>query len=120
MDRPAIVLLVDDDALVVRALLRSLASDAYDVISAYTVANARLILRTICPHVKVVLITDIYLKDGNGLELEKEARALRPQIRTLFTTGGDVPPGEELRTFLKPFNNLQLRRRILTELASIA
>jgi ActR/RegA family two-component response regulator len=118
MYRPAIVLLVDDEPLVVRALLRSLSSENYEIIPAYSSAEALVVLRTIAAHVKVVLVADLNLKDGNGLDLAREAAVIRPQIRTLFTTGGDAPPGEEHRTFLKPFNNLELRRRILVELAS--
>jgi ActR/RegA family two-component response regulator len=119
MPRPAIVLLVDDDVMVVRALLRSLASEVYDLIPAHTSTEALLVLRTIGDHVKVVLIADLNLNKALGLELVDSALKIRPQIRTLFITGGNAPPGEEHRTFLKPFNNLELRRRILIELASI-
>lgn len=119
MSKPAIVLLVDDDRMVVSALLRTLASESYDIIPAYTPADALNALQAIGPRVKVVLIADLNLQVGNGLDLAYKAELIRPQIRTLFTTGGDIPPGEEHRTFLKPFNNLELRRRILLELASL-
>lgn len=117
--KPAIVLLVEDDKLVARALARILNSAAYDLIIAHRAADALLALRSIGPRVKVVLIADLTLPDGNGLKVAEEAALIRPQIRTIFTTGGTAPPGEEHRTFLKPFNNLELRRRVLLELASI-
>ena len=51
------------------------------------------------------------------LELAAEAERINPQIRVLFVTGGEPPPGEEHRTLVKPFETLDMRRRILFELA---
>jgi len=119
MSKPAIVLLVDDDLMVVRALVRMLNSANYDIIVSYTAADALMSIRAIGAQVRLVLVADLNLPDGNGMKVAEETARIRPQTRTLFTTGGTAPPGEEHRTFLKPFNVLELRRRILVELASL-
>ena len=66
-----------------------------------------------------LLFTDVGLPGMNGAQLVAAARALRPDIKVLFTTGyarnaivhqGRLDPGVELIT--KPFTRVQLATRI--------
>lgn len=119
MDKPAIVLIVDDEAVLLRSMARCLQSDAYDLVTSFTAKGALLAITQLGPRVRL-LITDVLLIDKSGPELVAEAIALNPQLRTLYITGGHAPKGEEHRTFLKPFSTLALRQRILFELACAA
>lgn len=115
MDKPAVVLIVDDEAVLLRSMSRFLQSEHYDIITSFTARGALMAINTIGERVKL-LITDVCLIDKSGIELVREAEALNPRIRALFITGLDTVPGEGHRTFPKPFDTLALRRRILFEL----
>ena len=77
-------------------------------------------LKQLEQHPEVQLIfTDVGLPGMNGAQLVAAARALRPDIKVLFTTGyarnaivhqGRLDPGVELIT--KPFTRVQLASRI--------
>jgi CheY-like chemotaxis protein len=77
-------------------------------------------LRVLQHHPEVMLLfTDVGLPGMNGRELVERARAARPGIRVLFTTGyarnaivhqGRLDPGVDLLT--KPFTRAQLATRI--------
>lgn len=77
-------------------------------------------LRQLQQHPEVqLLFTDVGLPGINGAQLVAEARALRPDIKVLFTTGyarnaivhqGRLDAGVELVT--KPFTRVQLASRI--------
>jgi DNA-binding NtrC family response regulator len=115
MEKAAIVVIVDDEAVLLRTMSRVFQSEHYDIVTSFTAEGALKAIRDLGERVKV-LVTDAQLPDKSGVELAREAEAINPRIRTLFITGGDPPLGEEHRTFLKPFNTLALRQRILFEM----
>jgi FixJ family two-component response regulator len=83
------VFLVDDDALIVRALSRGLAAEGFNVRS-WTDALA--FLREHDPSVPGCLVTDVAMPSMSGLELQTElisSGCMRPIV---FITGkGDIP-----------------------------
>ena len=78
------VLIVDDDAEVVRALCRVLAPLACTLLQASSCAGAERILGTVSVH---VLLTDVVLPDGNGCYLAVAATAPRPDLSVVLTSG---------------------------------
>ncbi len=115
MEKPAIVLIVDDEAVLLRSMARALQSRSYDILTSFTAKGALMAIAQLGERVRL-LITDVILIDKTGQELVREAEALNPRIRALYITGGEPPDGEDHRTFLKPFSTLALRQRILFEL----
>ncbi len=94
---------------------RLLQSEHYDILTSFTARGALKAIVELGERVRL-LVTDIGLPDMNGLDLARQAELLNPRIRSLFITGWPAPPGEEHRTFMKPFDTLALRNRILFEL----
>ncbi|MCO4743382.1 MAG: PAS domain S-box protein [Proteobacteria bacterium] len=113
-DRPALprgtetVLVVEDEQEVEFLLRMLLERQGYVVHTATTVADAREIARNGTAF--DLLLTDVQLPDGDGTDLAKEVRALRPALPVLFTSGlgndavaitkGDTP---YTRFVAKPF-----------------
>lgn len=116
MEKAAIVLLVDDEAVLLRSMSRCLQSEHYDIVTSFTARGALKAINEMGERVRL-LVTDLSLIDMDGQELVRQAESLSPRIRALFITGSEASPkGEEHRTFLKPFDALALRARILFEL----
>ncbi|MBI4955124.1 MAG: response regulator [Myxococcales bacterium] len=65
------LLLVEDDAVVARSVVRALRSVPYEVSCAATLAEAR---RQLDARVFCALVLDLGLPDGHGLELARELR----------------------------------------------
>jgi len=84
------ILVVEDDARVRRVAVARLASMGYSVMEA---DNAHRALETLASNDEIALLfTDIVMPGGmTGDELAKEARALRPSLRVLFTSGYSEP-----------------------------
>ncbi|WP_028749035.1 PAS domain-containing sensor histidine kinase [Rhizobium mesoamericanum] len=84
------ILVVEDDARVRRVAVARLASMGYSVLEA---DNARRALETLASNEEIdLLFTDIVMPGGmTGDELAKEARAVRPSLRVLFTSGYSEP-----------------------------
>lgn len=108
-------MLVDDEAVLLRSMSRYLQSEHYDIVTSFTARGALMAITELGDRVRL-LVTDLGLPDMNGLELVRQAEALNPRLRSLFITGWPAPKGEEHRTFMKPFDTLALRARILFEL----
>jgi len=83
MGTPKTVLVVDDDALVLRALRRSLAHQ-WNVLTAADTATARRIARLESPDVAIV---DVRLGAESGLELVRELKRDRPTIKVAVISG---------------------------------
>jgi len=83
----AVILIVEDDVFI-REIAESMIQDwGHQTLSASDVDEALSILR-FSQHIDA-LFTDIYLKHlvHGGCDLAREAIALRPKLRVLYTTG---------------------------------
>jgi putative two-component system response regulator len=128
---PALILCVDDEAQILRVMVRLLESWGYRPSGATSVAEAREQLDTL-PY--ALVLCDVNMPGESGLELLRTLAATRPDVATVMVTGRDDPGLAELALDLgaygyviKPFapNELRisvvnaLRRRSL-ELESLA
>ena len=111
-----LILVVEDDARVRRVAVARLETEGYRVIEAATGAQA---LALLGQHPEIdLLFTDIVMPGGMlGDELAKEARALRPEIKVLFTSGYAEPglPGRDLAEggwLKKPYTARELATRL--------
>jgi PAS domain S-box-containing protein len=112
-----VVLVVEDDDDVRLFTTESLRELGFTVLQAHDAPSALKLLE-LRPEVQL-MFTDVGLPGMNGAQLVEAARALRPDIKVLFTTGyarnaivhqGRLDPGVELIT--KPFTRIQLASRI--------
>ena len=112
-----VVLVVEDDDDVRLFTTESLRELGFTVVQAHDAPSALKLLE-IRPEVQLIF-TDVGLPGMNGAQLVAAARAMRPDIKVLFTTGyarnaivhqGRLDRGIELIT--KPFTRLQLASRI--------
>ncbi|HBC46970.1 MAG TPA: hypothetical protein DCZ43_07990 [candidate division Zixibacteria bacterium] len=78
------LLLVDDDPNVVAILQEMLDDGQYNLISAYSVAEALSIIRR--QNISMIL-TDLMLGDGTGVEILQEAKRLHPDSQIILMTG---------------------------------
>ena len=83
---PAVVLVVEDEASVLRLVRRVLESEAMVVLSAQDAEEA-LLLTSQHGGVIDLLLTDVVMPGLNGLELAQRVMAERPHLRVLFMSG---------------------------------
>ena len=111
------ILVVEDDARVRRVSVMRLRDAGYTVLEAVKGSDA---LEMLAGHPEVgLLFTDIIMPGGmTGDELAKHARALRPELKVLFTSGYAEPniagkeftePGSWLQ---KPYSARDLATRL--------
>jgi DNA-binding response OmpR family regulator len=95
-----IVLLVDDSAVARRLLARRLEADGFRVCEAPSMAAARKVDVSSLG----CAILDLELTDGDGTDLARVLRELRPGLPIAFFTGGGSPSGARSRgpVFVKP------------------
>ena len=79
-----VILVVDDEIDFVATYRRLLGRPGYRVISAGTVLEAVAKLRTESPH---LVVSDLRLPDGDGLEIVRAARALPTPPPVVVVTG---------------------------------
>ena len=79
-----IVLFVDDDELMLRALKREFSMD-YDLTIAYSAAEAMELLKG--SRIFDVVVSDVSMPGMNGLDLIEEAAPLNPLTRFVVLTG---------------------------------
>ena len=110
------ILVVEDDARVRRVVVARLEDEGYRVIEASDGSEA---LSLIAAHPEIrLLFTDIIMPGGMfGDELAREARALRPDLQILFTSGYAEPSlaGRELAEgswLKKPYTSKELAVRL--------
>ena len=116
-DSSATILVCEDDEDVRALSAESLRGLGYSVVEA---ADGEAALRMLQGDMPVdLLFTDVVLPGMTGAVLAKEARAIRPELKVLFTTGyarnaivhqGRLDPGVELIS--KPFSYSDLAIRI--------
>ncbi len=81
---PQRVLLVDDNTALRQALAYALALQGHVVKTSADVGRAQELLRQ---EIFDIIVTDILLPDGNGVELVKDARQVQPEIRVIYISG---------------------------------
>lgn len=109
------VLVVEDEAEVRRLSAEALRDLGYAVVEAPDAAQALALLPDL-PRADL-LFTDIVMPGLNGFQLAERARALRPDLKVLFTTGyAHGAGGEEAavtaQVLAKPFAVDQLARKV--------
>ena len=105
------LLVVDDDASVLRTVERILQRAAYTVLTAGNAADALALLQS---HAVDMLLTDVVLVGTDGVELALQARAHQPDLGVLFMTGyarGKLS-AHSLPHLGKPFSATDLLRRV--------
>lgn len=115
-DSPATVLLVDDEESVRRVMRGCLKREGYQLLEAKDAEEAERIAGASAGPIHV-LVTDVAMPGMSGLQLAERLTPLRPEMRTLFVTGGGaeelgqagVAPAELLA---KPFLARELARRV--------
>lgn len=80
------VLVVDDDPSVLQLVTAMLAREGFTVLEAYDATRALELCRQYHGPIHL-LITDYSMPDMNGRELSSCIRSLRPNIRTIYTSG---------------------------------
>lgn len=87
------ILLVEDDAELRREILEYLARRAYTVTAVETIAGARDVLAGSPPAGKAlsVVLCDLNLGDGNGIDLFMEFAPLHPSCRWILMSGDPDP-----------------------------
>jgi signal transduction histidine kinase/ActR/RegA family two-component response regulator len=111
------LLLVEDESSIRRALQKALVEAGFDVTAAGSVREA-LALASAREQPFALIVTDVVLPDGNGLDLLAQLRKLRPELIAVIVSGhmhGDLAAQTmNANNFLlqKPFTPQQLLHRI--------
>jgi len=110
------ILVVDDDRAVRSLLTRLLTADGYEVATA---GNAREALMLLAGNEFALLISDINMSGGSGIELIRAVVVAYPEIATVVMTGDDEPhlaaEAVELGAYgylLKPFKTLEIEIQV--------
>ena len=109
------ILIIDDDALVRRALRKLLEYAGYEIIEAADgIEGVNLYER----HEPDLIISDIFMPKKEGLETISELRSKHPDVKIIAISGGGLPnqvdflPTAELlgasHTLFKPFRSEEL------------
>ena len=120
----ATIMVVEDDAQVRKLAVNMLNSLGYQTVEA---GDAWTALRLLAERPEVdLLFTDVVLPGGmSGVELAREARQSRPELKVLFTSGytehallhnGQVQDGVELLP--KPYRKASLAKKVRAMLAA--
>lgn len=114
------ILIVEDDRELNQGLCKALAEADRKLISCQTIKSVR--EQLMCSSVSLVLL-DINLPDGNGLELLQEIKAQTPKLPVILLTANDtdmdIVDGLERGAddyITKPFSLAVLRARVNTQL----
>jgi DNA-binding NtrC family response regulator len=120
----AVILIVEDDVFICGMAEIMIEDGGHQALSASDVDGALSILRS--PRHIDVLFTDIRLKTAalGGCELAREAIALRPELRVLYTTGNSFT--DELKALFvegarflgKPYEQQGLQSSVAALLAA--
>ncbi|MFR3791934.1 MAG: response regulator transcription factor [Blautia massiliensis (ex Durand et al. 2017)] len=110
------ILVVEDDLALSTGLCFELDAAGYASLPAYNCAKARCLLAQDAPDLALL---DVNLPDGNGFDLCRDIKAVRPELPVIFLTANDLE-SDMLNGFdmgaedyvTKPFNMQILLRRV--------
>jgi two-component system nitrogen regulation response regulator GlnG len=118
------ILVVDDDAAIRTVVREALRREGHIVETAASVAEQRKALASFAPH---VLVTDVVLPDGNGLDIVPEMLAEYPRMpiivlsaQNTFTTAVRATEQGAFDYLPKPFDLGELTRAVADALAARA
>ncbi|MGL4205634.1 MAG: EAL domain-containing protein [Aeromonadaceae bacterium] len=112
-----VLLLVDDEALILSALKRTLRSNSYRIITAHTAAQA---LNELAHHKVGVIISDSRLPDAAGIELLRQVKERYPHITRIMLSGyadmtalsAAINGGEIFRFIGKPWDDGEIQEAV--------
>jgi len=111
------VLLVEDEDMVRKVVVRMLLSRGFQVTTATNAREAQLLFKAANGEFDL-LISDVMIPEGNGPELARELSARCPSLRVLFVSGytgwsdaGGLEPSQ-VRFLTKPFGSAELTQMI--------
>jgi len=119
------ILVVDDEAMIVKHLIRRLTKKGYTVFGASDGADALKLLNA-NPAIQL-LISDVVMPGMNGRQLQEKAHKLRPDLKAIFMSGypeeliseqGVMP--HEITFLEKPFETSALYKMVAETLTSRA
>ena len=113
MNRPAVILFVDDDPLIAMSTTEMLEDLGHHVIGVSSGLHALKIIGSEQPI--DLMMTDHVMPGMTGIELAKASRELRPTLPILLATGyAELPEGAQLDLprLAKPYHQDQLRDRL--------
>lgn len=116
---PRLVLVVDDEPDVRRAMVRQIERFGHRVLTAGSADEAVAVWRA-QPAPVELLVSDVVMPGRSGVELARELRALDPQLAVLLVSGYSpelLPEGEGMVFLAKPFSRGALGARISEALA---
>jgi DNA-binding NtrC family response regulator len=117
-----VILCVDDDADLLRSVVRTIRLDGYDVLAADSPLAALMMLQT---QVVTVLVSDFEMPEMTGVELAVRAREVQPETVRIMLTGRKtvdtalegINVGGVFRFLHKPFEGDMLRREVAAAVA---
>ena len=124
MTEPVRILLIDDNDSFRKMVCRMLAAAGYDVLEA---GNGNIGLSRYRQQRADVVITDIVMPDGEGLETIVKLRRENPHVKIIAMSGADGQDGAYLqsallfgarRTLQKPFTQDELLTAVAEVLAT--
>lgn len=114
------IIIVEDDTALNKGLCRALKADDRQVVSCSDMRTAR--RQLLCSPASLVIL-DINLPDGSGLDLLREIKSAQPQLPVILLTANDtdldIVEGLEQGAddyITKPFSLAVLRARVNTQL----
>ena len=85
------ILIIDDEPIIRKLLARMMELEGYEVFQAADRASGLKLLTAKTPQ---LVLCDVFLPDGNGVEMVKEIKELQPEIEViLLTAHGNIPDG---------------------------
>lgn len=110
------VLLVEDDIVIRMATAEMLSDLGYQVVEAGSVEEASAAMRT---ESLQVLLTDLVLQDGNGMDLVKDVSETQPDMAVIIASGADLREhiegsdlGRPVTGLAKPYDQHMLQRAL--------
>lgn len=85
------ILIIDDEPIIRKLLARMMELEGYEVFQAADRASGLKLLTAKTPQ---LVLCDVFLPDGNGVEMVKEIKELQPETEViLLTAHGNIPNG---------------------------
>lgn len=85
------ILIIDDEPIIRKLLARMMELEGYEVFQAADRASGLKLLTAKTPQ---LVLCDVFLPDGNGVEMVKEIKELQPETEVIFLTAhGNIPDG---------------------------